>query len=116
MTRYSRSIEAQAYHHLYTTTAWRKLRIAVLEAEPLCEYCLWFGRTSEATLVDHIEPHRGDEVLFWDRDNLASSCAPCHSSFKQRLENGSTNTLAFDEGGYPIEFDIAAFRQRRAAQ
>jgi hypothetical protein len=39
-----------------------------------------------ATLVDHVYPHRGDRQLFWDRTWWASSCTPCHSGFKQRVE------------------------------
>ncbi|MEP2204764.1 MAG: HNH endonuclease signature motif containing protein [Tateyamaria sp.] len=39
-----------------------------------------------ATVVDHIIPHRGDEALFNDRNNLQSLCTPCHSRYKQRSE------------------------------
>jgi len=42
-----------------------------------------------ATVVDHIIPHRGDEALFNDRNNLQSLCAPCHNRRKQRLERAT---------------------------
>nr|WP_281411231.1 HNH endonuclease [Rhizobium sp. BK316] len=48
------------------------------------------GRISlrSGTMVcDHVEPHRGDETLFWDPENLQTLCAdPCHNRHKQMLE------------------------------
>ncbi|HWL55465.1 MAG TPA: HNH endonuclease [Paracoccus sp. (in: a-proteobacteria)] len=41
---------------------------------------------ANATLVDHIKPHRGDKALFWNWNNWQALCAPCHSSVKQSLE------------------------------
>ena len=46
------------------------------------------GRVTAATLVDHIEPHRGDMTVFWDRANWQPLCTTCHSSVKQREEEG----------------------------
>ena len=37
-------------------------------------------------VADHIEPHRGDPVLFWSRANLQCLCKPCHDSTKQAEE------------------------------
>ena len=48
---------------------WRKARKKFLEAHPLCEECLKLDRYVKATDVDHIVPHRGDPILFWDRSN-----------------------------------------------
>lgn len=28
--------------------------------------------------LDHIEPHRGDPALFYDRNNVQDVCEPCH--------------------------------------
>jgi 5-methylcytosine-specific restriction protein A len=36
------------------------------------------GRLEPAIIVDHIVPHRGDPVLFWDEGNWAAMCKPCH--------------------------------------
>lgn len=36
--------------------------------------------TLVTTVVDHIVPHRGDVVLFWDQTNWQGLCASCHSS------------------------------------
>ncbi|WP_457799110.1 HNH endonuclease [Methylocystis sp. S23] len=39
-----------------------------------------------ATIVDHIEPHKGDKALFWRHDNHQALCISCHSSRKQSQE------------------------------
>ena len=57
-----------------------------LRASPLCVYCLRDNRVTAASVVDHIVPHRGDESLFKDPNNLQSLCKPCHDSLKAREE------------------------------
>jgi len=39
---------------------WRKVRAAYLRKHPLCVKCLAQGRYAQATVVNHIVPHRGD--------------------------------------------------------
>lgn len=58
---------------------WQKIRAAHLRANPLCVECLANGRSELATIVDHIEPHRGDTVRFWAKENLQSLCIECHN-------------------------------------
>lgn len=74
---------------LYRTARWRRLRAEQLAAEPLCRLCAEEGRTTRATVCDHVEPHRGDVDAFW-RGPFQSLCdeAPqrCHSRVKQREE------------------------------
>ena len=62
---------------------WRKAREAYLANRPRCAHP---GCSSLATHVDHIIPHRGDDRLFWDRNNWQPLCAHHHNSTKQRLE------------------------------
>ena len=57
---------------------WQKARARYLKAHPLCVQCLKEGHAVTATVVDHIRPHRGDPVLFWDEKNWQSLCKPCH--------------------------------------
>ena len=57
---------------------WQKASKQYLAAHPLCVRCMEQGRYRKATVVDHIIPHRGDEDLFWDRDNWQALCKPCH--------------------------------------
>lgn len=65
---------------------WQQARLVFLNANPLCVFCDREGRTTAATVVDHITPHKGDMTLFWDRANWQPLCASCHSSVKQRVE------------------------------
>lgn len=75
---------------LYTQRRWRKLRARHLDQNQLCVMCKAEGRVTEAKVVDHIVPHRGDMNLFWDADNLQSLCKPHHDVTKQSLEKGGT--------------------------
>lgn len=57
---------------------WRKARKSYLSINPLCVKCEGEGRTTEARVVDHIIPHRGNKILFWDVSNWQSLCKACH--------------------------------------
>lgn len=88
-----------AYSQWYACRGWRAKRAAQLQKEPLCRYCQQQGLIVEATVADHIEPHRGDLAKFW-RGALQSLCGPCHSSVKQREEGGHT-PKGCDREGWP---------------
>ena len=45
------------------------------------------GRVVPSWGVDHVEPHRGDEALFWDEGNWQATCEWHHSTVKQQLEH-----------------------------
>jgi hypothetical protein len=88
---YDRKRDQQEWRRWYKTARWQKRRAAQLAVEPLCAICLLAGRVTAATVADHVKPHRGDPVKFWEGE-LQSLCdeAPwrCHSSVKQREELG----------------------------
>ncbi len=69
---------------------WREYRAAYLAdpAHALCRRCLEDGRATEATVVDHVRPHRGDLALFWDPANHQPLCKPCHDSKTAREDGG----------------------------
>jgi hypothetical protein len=86
--------------HLYDRR-WRRRRERQLRAEPLCRLCLALrGRTVEATIADHVVPHRGDPELF--EGELQSLCAPCHDSWKRAIEEGGT-IKGCDASGRPLD-------------
>lgn len=89
------------WHRLYNTKRWYRLRYHQLQKQPLCEFHLKRNQIISATVVDHVKPHKGDEALFHDPDNLQSLCKRCHDSVKQRIENGGTVT-EFDSDGRVI--------------
>ncbi len=72
----------------FTRTArWKRERKAFLVRNPYCVSVVIDGsghgeRCGEpATVVDHIRPHRGDEMLFWAwASNWAGLCAPHHNA------------------------------------
>ena len=57
---------------------WRRFRSWYLATHPFCVECYKRGKLVEATVVDHIQPFRGDEKLQYDLDNLQSLCKACH--------------------------------------
>ena len=57
---------------------WRNARARFLRKHPLCVKCRENGKLTPATVVDHIIPHRGDPVLFWDENNWQPLCRDCH--------------------------------------
>lgn len=98
--------------NLYGHT-WRQVRTRHLATHPLCVFCGKLNRVTPATVVDHIIPHRGDEVLFWDADNLQSLCKPCHDGAKQAQEkNGFLR--GSDLEGLPLDAKHPWYREERA--
>lgn len=69
---------------------------------PLCAFC---GKLSR--VLDHIEPHRGNEILFWADSNWAALCVKCHNSTKRKIENeaDALNNLKSGPDGWPIDKD-----------
>ncbi len=84
------------------TSAWAKARLAYLHEHPLCVAHMEQGQIVQATVVDHIKPHRlwqakqsGDgkalaaaQKLFWDRSNWQALCKRCHD-IKTVKEDGA---------------------------
>lgn len=115
MARYGAS---SAHAKLYKSARWRKGRLAHLAREPLCRICRQRGVLNDGSLtaggepqtdprrrflvVDHIVPHRGDMVLFWDAMNWQTLCPDHHDITKQREEvRGFSNARGLD--GWPID-------------
>lgn len=69
------------------TYQWQVYSKRFLFEHPLCEECKRHGRVAAAKVVDHVKPHRGDQVLFWDASNHQSMCLSCHGikSAKERI-------------------------------
>lgn len=63
---------------------WRKARRLFLADNPLCQSCMRAGRTTGATVVDHVTPHQGDKRLFWARSNWQALCRQCHDAKTRR--------------------------------
>jgi 5-methylcytosine-specific restriction enzyme A len=80
---------------------WQNKRARFLRDNPLCVMCRREGHIVEATVVDHIRPHRGDEALFWDESNWQPLCKQHHDSTKQREEKHGQK-FGTDINGRPL--------------
>ena len=73
------SIDYVERNRFYQRAAWRSVRAAHLDGEPLCRQCSNEGLIVAAEVVDHIdEISDGGDLL--DDSNLQSLCKPCHNS------------------------------------
>lgn len=71
----------------YNTTRWKALRIQTFIKDHFtCRICSVLEGNTSKLICDHIEPHKGDERLFWDEENLQTLCKPCHDRVKQKEE------------------------------
>jgi 5-methylcytosine-specific restriction enzyme A len=83
---------------------WRKARAEFLAANPQCALCAEAGRRTRATVVDHIQPHKNDDRLFWNRRNWQPLCESCHNGVKQSadrtgvLRGGNADGFPLDAG------------------
>ena len=102
MTRYDVN---RPWRKLYNTKEWHRLRHYQLKKEPLCAMCLKAGKYTPATIVDHVVPHKGDEALFFDPNNLQSLDKLCHDSAKQKAEKRGVAEIGCGEDGLPLSKD-----------
>lgn len=84
----------QPWRRWYKTARWQALREQVLIRDRyVCQAtgALLVGTypAPNSAVVDHRKPHRGDERLFWDIDNLHAISKAHHDSVKQREEQAS---------------------------
>lgn len=79
--------------------AWQRARRGYLLSYPLCVMCTAEVRITAAEVVDHIQPHRGDQQLFWDQSNWQSLCKAHHDSDKARQEHGTRERAKFNAAG-----------------
>ena len=73
-------------HERGYTAQWQRYRAMFLRANPLCVGCE--GRVTEATVVDHIIPHKGDRELFWAPTNHQALCKRCHDRKTAKEDGG----------------------------
>jgi 5-methylcytosine-specific restriction protein A len=67
---------------------WRKARIAYLIQHPLCVECSAEGRVEQAVIVDHINPHKGNRELFWNKNNWQGLCKHHHDTKTATQDGG----------------------------
>ena len=80
-----------AYRQWYKSTRWQRLRQQVLARDLYtCQHTgvILSGRANapDSPVVHHKVPHKGDEQLFWDINNLEAVSKQWHDSEAQRTE------------------------------
>ncbi len=87
---------ANPLRKLYAIKRWRDLRqVIALRANWTCQGCdrphllNEIRHHPDSLVVDHIAPHRGNLVLFWDESNLQAVCKAWHDGDKQRQEKAA---------------------------
>lgn len=90
------SAAARGYGH-----KWREARAAYLKSHPLCVMCAAMNppMVTAATVVNHKIPHKGDQSLFWNRDNWEPLCKRHHDSDAQMREKSGAVRAQFDASG-----------------
>ncbi len=86
--------KAPPWKRWYKTARWERLRQEVFVRDMfICqrsqEMCIGKGNAPNAPIANHIKPHRGDEALFWDIDNIETVSKVVHDSEIQREEQGT---------------------------
>ena len=77
--------ESAQWHSWYSLPIWTDdLRPGQLLREPFCRECARQGIRTPATDVDHVRDHRGDWVLFTDRDNLQAFATPATAAKRRK--------------------------------
>lgn len=91
----------QPWRAWYNSKRWYRLRHHQLAAHPLCAFHHSRGEIVAAAVVDHVDPHRGDETKFW-LGPFQSLCKACHDGAKKRIE-----IVGFDKAvgpdGWPLD-------------
>jgi 5-methylcytosine-specific restriction endonuclease McrA len=86
---------------LYDRRRWRRRSEQLRDQRPLCERCRARGLTVAAEVAHHIEPHQGNEEIFWSSP-LEALCKACHDSEAQQQEKlGFSTTIGYD--GWPLD-------------
>ena len=68
---------------------WQQQSKIFLRHHPLCVECSKENKVTPANCVDHIEPHKGNQSLFWDKNNWQPLCKHHHDlkTAKENLKN-----------------------------
>jgi 5-methylcytosine-specific restriction endonuclease McrA len=97
----------QPWRAWYKSRRWQKLRWFVLKRDLFTCKMVGCGRIEPDTsklVADHKTPHRGNEALFWDENNLQCLCKDCHDGMKQRQDKSAV-VIGSDINGRPLAPD-----------
>lgn len=87
--RYQDRDDRKPWRKWYKLTRWQRLRLEIFQRDLFtCQMpgCSKVEADTSRLVADHIEPHRGDPVMFWSPSNIQCLCKPCHDGEKQSRE------------------------------
>lgn len=92
----------------YNTSAWRKLRLSKLGADPLCYACKLRGTITPAVAVDHVKAIKAGGAAFPPLSGLMSLCERCHNEKTNAVDrpdraSSGRRFKGFDLEGNPID-------------
>lgn len=73
-------------------TRWERERKYFILKHPFCAACNKKKIITLGTEVDHVVPHKGDMILFWNQDNWQTLCHSCHSRKTAAEDMGQWDT------------------------
>ena len=81
----------EPWRNWYKLARWQRLRLKVFLRDCYtCQCgCGVIEGDTRLLVADHKIPHRGDERLFWDEDNVQTMLKACHDSKKQKEEQAT---------------------------
>ena len=68
------------------TPRWDKAAATFKSRHPYCLGCQAIGKRVATEVVDHVEPHKGDQVKFWNTALWQPACRWHHDAIKPLLE------------------------------
>ncbi len=68
------------------TPRWDKAATTFKTRHPYCLGCQAIGERRATEVVDHVEPHKGDQAKFWNTSMWQPACRHCHDVIKKMLE------------------------------
>lgn len=83
------------YQRLLNSKRWKELRVAMLQAHPLCQECEREGYVRSSIDCHHIRPISSAmsvqemERLCFDPNNIACLCVPCHVKVHKAMKKGT---------------------------
>ena len=83
------------YQRLLNSKRWKELRVAMLQAHPLCQECEREGYVRAAIDCHHIRPISSAmsvqemERLCFDPNNIQCLCIPCHIKVHKAMGKGT---------------------------
>jgi 5-methylcytosine-specific restriction enzyme A len=91
----------RGWRRWYGLQRWKTVAHHQLGEHPFCAICATQGLAVLASVVDHIEPHRGDWNSF-RFGKVQSLCKSCHDATKRLIERrGYSDEIGPD--GFPID-------------